>query len=84
MKEFNNLDEMQAYFNKKSNTYEFIENGDLFDVWFDFRLATDARIRAGDIRGLDIQAGDIDVGDINAMGLCCGSIKSQNIRARDI
>ena len=55
MEEFNNLEEIEQYFNKETNTYIFVEDGKYFDIKFDFDLDIDAR--------------NIDAGDINARNI---------------
>jgi hypothetical protein len=84
MKQFNNIEEMQPYFNEKENTYEFIENGEVLDIEINFDLTTDKNIFAGDINACDIKAYDINSYDINAGNINAGNINAYNINASDI
>lgn len=90
IKEFNSLEEIQKYYNKKRNTYIFEEDGNYLGlVIFRFDLKVDANIRAlniigGDIKVLDIKALDIRCGDINALNIVAGNINAVNIKAKDI
>ena len=79
MKVFNNLEEMNQYYNEETNTYEFIENGNLIDVKIDFGLNIECNINAGDIKAHDIKARNINARDIDA-----GNIKAHNINANNI
>lgn len=78
-KEFNSLDEMQKYYDEKSNTYIFKEDGRYIDIVFNFNLDVGANIDAGDINALNIKAMNIDSRDI-----ICGNIDVINIKALDI
>lgn len=99
-KEFNNLEEIQKYYDEKSNTYIFKENGVYIDlVVFNFDLNTSANIEAGCIDGMnlcavDIKAWDIDTRDLNAFNIDAWdvyawdiyacNIAAENIKARNI
>ena len=71
-KEFYSLDEIQKYYDKKSNTYIFIEDDEMIDVVvFNFDLNVEANIdaktiNAFDIRACNIKACNIDACDIKA------------------
>ena len=79
-KEFNNLEEIEKYYNKETNTYVFNENGKYIDlVVFDFDLNVEANIKA-----LDIDACDIDAMNINSMNIDACDIKAYDIYARNI
>ena len=84
MKVFNNLEEMKPYYNEKTNTYEFIENGCHIDIVIDFELDINSNIRAGDIKARDIKAWDISAEDISAEDISAEDIKALNINAQDI
>ncbi len=84
MKVFNNLEEMKPYYNKETNTYEFIENNILIDIKIDFDLNIECNIKAGDIKSGDIKSGDINAWDINSGDIKSCNIKSSNINARNI
>lgn len=99
-KEFNSLEEIEEYYDEKSNTYIFIEDGEYIDlVVFNFDLDTsadiDARcIDAMNINAVNIKAWDIDARDIDAMNIyACDiyawdiyayNIEAENIKARNI
>ena len=99
-KEFNSLEEIEKYYDEKSNTYIFIEDEEYIDlVVFNFDLNTSANIEAGCIDALNITAGyikawDIDTRDINALSIeawdiyawdiCACNIAAENIKARNI
>lgn len=99
-KEFNSLEEIQKYYDEKSHTYIFKENGAYIDlVVFNFDLNTSANIEAGCIDGMnlcavDIKAWDIDTRDLNAFNIDAWdvyawdiyacNIAAENIKARNI
>ena len=75
IKVFNNLEEIEKYYDEKSNTYIFKENGWFIDlVVFNFYLNVKANITAGNIDAFDIKARDIHAWDVYA----------SNINARNI
>ena len=89
-KEFNSLEEIQKYYDVKSNTYVFKENGDYINnVVFNFDLKVRANISAVDINAhninaYDIDAGDIIAGDIDVFKITAGDINAGNINAKNI
>ena len=84
-KEFNSLDEIQKYYDVKSNTYIFKEDGKYIDlVVFKFDLDTSANIDAGSIDGLNIWAKNIRACDIDTKDLNTINIEAWDIYARDI
>ena len=95
IKEFHNLDEIQKYYDEKSNTYVFREDGKAIDlVVFNFDLYVDANIYCNDIiaNGIDvinidacsIKAWDIEANDIDAYNIECYDIVANNINAYNI
>ena len=79
-KEFNNLKEIQKYYNEEIDTYVFKEKGQYIDlVVFNFDLNIKSNIIA-----YDIIARDISVGNIIARGISACDISAWNIRACDI
>ena len=85
IREFNNLEEIQKYYDKKTNTYIFIENKGYIDlVIFNFDLKVDSNIRAYNIRAENIDALNIDAWDINARDITARNIDAWNINARNI
>lgn len=85
VKEFNSLEEIQKYYNEKTNTYVFEENGSYIDlVVLNFYLSIDANIEAFNIKALDITANDINVNDIKAWNIKVRDIIAYDIKAHDI
>lgn len=84
MKVFTNLEEMQPYYNEKTNTYEFIENQKMIDVKFDFNLNIDRNITARNINAWDINARNIKARDINSWHINSWDITARNIKAINI
>lgn len=84
-KEFNSLEEMQKYYDEKSNTYIFKEEGRYIDlVVFNFDLDIGANIEAGSIDSLNICAKNIKACDIDTKDLNAINIEAWDIYARDI
>ena len=89
-KEFNNLNEIQKYYDGESNTYVFKEGDEYIDlVVFNFDLDVRANIWALDIiarniKASNISAGDIKVCDINANNIIAHGINAWDIRANNI
>ena len=74
IKEFNSIDEIQKYYDKKTNTYNFKENGKYIDlVIFYFDLNIPSNIKAFDINAQDIRACNINACNINDRSFpsCC-------------
>ena len=99
MKTFNSIEELKPYYNEKTNTYEFVENGMKMDVDFKFNLYVSGHILAGNINAwninawnintinidaLDINALDINARDINVGGINALNINALNIDARNV
>lgn len=90
IKEFNSVEEIQRYYDRRRNTYIFEEDGNYIGlVIFRFDLKVKANIRAlniigGDIKALNIKALDIRSGDIDALNIVAGNINAVNINAKDI
>lgn len=88
--EFNSIEEIEKYYDKKLNAYVFKENGEYIDlVKFNFDLSVEADICAGDIDAYDIDAYDISSYNINAHNIyACNMntwvIEAKNIEALDI
>lgn len=89
-KVFNNLNDIQKYYNEETNTYNFRENGEIIDVViFNFDLNVESNIEARDIRATsitakNIHARNITVWDIKACDIESVFIDAGVIRARDI
>ena len=89
-KEFYSLDEIEEYYDEKSNTYIFKEDGKYIDlVVFNFDLNIQANIDvknidAYNIDALNIDACNIDASDIKAMNIEAWDINAWNIEAQDI
>lgn len=85
VKEFNDLEEIQKYYDKETNTYVFKENGKYIDVIvFGFNLNIKANIDAYDITAYDITAYDINARDINALNISAYNINAEDISASEI
>ena len=85
IKEFNSLDEIQKYYDEKSNTYIFKENGSYIDlVVFNFDLDVEANIDAGCIDALNINTVNIKAWDIYTRNLDVYDIVAWNIYAWNI
>ena len=85
IKEFNSLDEIQKYYDEKSNTYIFKENGSYIDlVVFNFDLDVEANIDAGCIDALNINAVNIKAWDVYTRNLDVYDIVAWNIYAWNI
>lgn len=79
-KEFNELKEIQKYYDKESNTYVFKDNDEYIDlVIFNFDLKIEASIDA-----YNIYANSIDVYNIKANKIYACNIDACNINTRDI
>ena len=85
-KEFNNLEEIQKYYNEETNTYVFEENGEYIDlVVFNFDLDINAHIYANSINAWNINAWDIRAyNNIDALNINAWDIKAFDIKAHDI
>ena len=84
-KEFYSLDEIQKYYDKKSNTYIFIEDDEMIDVVvFNFDLDVEANIDAGCIDALNINAVNIKAWDVYTRNLDAYNIVAWNIYAWNI
>lgn len=84
MKEFNNLKEMEQYYNEVTDTYEFYENGEGLHVKFNFNLTVASNINAGNINARDIKAWNINAWNINAWDINVRDINARDINAADI
>ncbi len=85
VREFNNKDEIEKYYDEKINTYIFKEDNDMIDlVVFNFDLKIGANIIARDIRALNIISWDIDAWDIRARDIITWNINANDINAWNI
>ena len=85
VKEFNNLQEIQKYYDEKINTYIFIEDNKYIDlVVFNFDLDINSNIDAYDIKAKNINAWDISAWNINACNINTNNINARDIKAGDI
>lgn len=74
---FNNYEEMETYYNEETSTYEFVVDGKLVDVTFNFDL-----VRAvGDYEGLPIFKRSIKARDIYARNMSVRNIEACYIKA---
>ena len=91
IKEFNSIEEIQKYYDDKTNTYVFKENDEYIDlVVFRFDLDVKANISARDINIHNIYARNINAWDINTWNIkardihIIGDINANDIKANDI
>lgn len=64
-KEFNNLEEIQKYYDKESNTYVFGENDEYIDtVVFNFDLNVKANIDDKNIVAIDVNGNRWHIGGV--------------------
>ena len=84
-KVFNNLDEIQKYYDEKTNSYIFKEYGIYITlVIFNFNLNVKSNIYAWNIYGRNIDALNIDAKDIYVCYLDANDIKAHDISAASI
>ena len=77
---FNNLEEIQKYYDKETNTYIFKENDIFIDtIIFNFALEINANIRGGNIKAWDIKAFDIRATNISCLNIMAIDIDARNI-----
>ena len=85
VKEFNSINEIKKYYNKKTNTYIFKKNGQYIDkIKFNFDLNTISHIDAWNIYGCYINVANIDAYNINAKDIYAYNIYAKNIVAQNI
>lgn len=85
IKEFNSLEEIEKYYDEKSNTYIFKENGVYIDlVVFNFDLYVEANIDAGCIDALNINAMNIKTWDVYTRNLDAYDIVAWDVYSWDI
>lgn len=85
VREFNDLEEIQKYYNKETDTYIFKEDNKRIDlVKFNFDLYICSDIDAYDIKARDINARNINAFDINACKINARNINAYDINASDI
>ena len=85
IKEFNNIDEIQKYYDENTSTYIFKENvGYIELVKFNFDLNTKANIKALNIYACNIKALNINALNIYACDIDVNDIKAHDINALNI
>lgn len=94
IKIFKNLEEMESYYNYKTDMYEFIKNGNLISIYLYFDLKTTSGINAMNIMAHNIETSEINARnimvrdiytlDINANNIIANDIYARNIKARNI
>ena len=85
IKEFNNMEEIQKYYDKKTNTYNFKEDGQGIElIKFNFDLNIKSNIECRNIIGKNITAYDINACDIIALNINASDIIAFDINALDI
>ena len=84
-KEFNNLEEIQKYYDVRTNTYVFKEDDEFIDlVIFKFDLNLNSNISAKDIVGFGIDVLDINCIDLTTYDIYAFNINAYNIYALNI
>ena len=86
IREFNSLEEIQKYYDEKTNTYVFKENNEYIRlVKFNFDLNVETNIKARNIIACNITANDIETENINALDINADKIQAnRNIDAWNI
>lgn len=85
IKEFNNINEIQKYYDEKTHTYVFKEDEDYIElVIFNFDLNIQENIYAWDIEACNINAKDIVARDIKAENINAHDINGHDIYANRI
>lgn len=85
IKEFNSFDEIKKYYDEKTNTYIFREDGVFINLFaFNFNLDIDANISGSNIRGWNIKAYNIEAHEIYAEDIVAKNINACGINAYDI
>ena len=84
-REFKSLEEIQKYYDEKSNTYIFAEDGAYINsVVFKFNLDVEANINAWNIKAMNINVLDVTAGNIEALNINADDINSRNICVENI
>ena len=84
-REFDCIEDIEEYYDEKSNTYNFKENGQYINiVAFNFNLNVEANIDARDIKAQSINARDINASNISAWNIIAGDINAENIDSYNI
>ena len=85
IKEFNSLNEIKKYYDEKTNTYIFKEDGSYIDsIVFNFDLDVLVNIEACDIKANNIYANNIRAFNIKANNIDAMNIEACEINASDI
>ena len=84
MKIFNSLEEIKPFYNKNTNTFEFIEKGEWLDIRFNFVVSVKSNIKAMNIKAMGINAWNIKASNIIASNIVAWDIKAGDINAGDI
>ena len=79
MIEIKEIEELEKYYDQKTNTYIFQDN-----VYFRINIEIDANIKAWDIKAWDIKAWNINAWNIEACDIKAWDIKAWDIKAWDI
>lgn len=85
IKEFNSIEDIQKYYDKKTNTYIFKENDNYIDtIKFNFYLYAKSDIKCRNIIGKNITAYNINACNINAYNITAYNINANDINACNI
>ena len=84
-KEFNSLDEIQKYYDVRTNAYVFKENKKFIDkIVLNFDLKVESDIKARNIDALNIHVWNIYAEDIKSDNINACNIEASNIEAKYI
>ena len=85
IREFNKLEEIQKYYDERTDAYIFKEDGKWIDlVIFAFNLKVEANINARDIKAYNIDVWNINALNIEAFEINASYIQSEDINAFNI
>ena len=85
VKQFDNLEEIQKYYDKNTNTYVFVENEEYIEVVvFDFDLNVEANIYANNIEARRIICSNINAWNIDCLNINADNINANNIKTIDV
>lgn len=72
---FNNIEEMEPYYNEETNTYEFEENSRMLDISIEFDFVCLANITARDIKAKNINCKNIIADNIESYDIIAENVK---------
>ena len=84
MLEINSMEELQKYYDVKTNTFAFKVDNIYLDVKFNINLCADSNIVAGDIKARNIEVRNIEARNIKARDIKARNINIHKIDSEDI